>query len=100
MGNPNRPAGAPPGVMTGVDTANLALAAQTLMMAMTTNETNQVRERDEDKSSKSLISNLGPRQQCLFERLATESMGDPPAMTAFMTKRFLRKRAQQSRLTS
>jgi hypothetical protein len=78
-GNP-RPAGAPPGGMTGVDTANLALAAQTLTMAMTTNETNRVGERDEDKSSKSLISNLGPRQQCLFERLATESMGDPPAV--------------------
>jgi hypothetical protein len=64
-GNP-RPAGAPPGGMTGVDTAKLALAAQTLTMAMTTNETNMVQERDEDKSSKSLISNLGPRQQCLF----------------------------------
>ena len=72
--------------MTGIDTANLALAAQTLTMAMTTNETNRVRERAEDKSSKSLISNLGPRQQCLFERLATESMGDPPAMSAFMTR--------------
>ena len=72
--------------MTGVDTANLALAAQTLTMAMTTNETNRVRERDEDKSSKSLISNLGPRQQCLFEPLATESMGDIPAMSAFMVK--------------
>jgi hypothetical protein len=82
-GNP-RPAGAPSGGMTGVDTANLALAAQTLTMAMTTNEMNRVQERDEDKSSKSLISNLGPRQQCLFERLATESMGDPPAMSAFM----------------
>ena len=53
-------------------------------MAMTTNETNRVRERNEDKSSKSLISNLGPRQQCLFERLATDSMRNPPAMTAFM----------------
>ena len=46
--------------MTGVDTANLALAAQTLTMAMTTNETTRVRERAKDKSSKSLISNLGP----------------------------------------
>jgi hypothetical protein len=70
--------------MTGVETAKLALAAQTLTMAVTTNETNRVRERDEDKSSKSLISNLGPRQQCLFERLATDSMGDPPALSAFL----------------
>jgi hypothetical protein len=82
-GNP-RPSGAPPGGMTGVDTANIALAAQTLTIAMTTNESNRVRERDEDRSSKSLISNLGPRQQCLFERLTAESMGDPPAMSAFM----------------
>jgi hypothetical protein len=83
-GNTAMPAGTPPAGMTGVDTANLALAAQTLTTAMTTNETNRVRERNEDKSSKSLISNLGPRQQCLFERLATDSMGDPPAMSAFM----------------
>jgi hypothetical protein len=70
--------------MTGDDTANLPLTAQSLTMAMTTNKTNRVRERDEDKSSKSLVSNLGPRQQCLFERLATESMEDLPAMSAFM----------------
>jgi hypothetical protein len=51
---------------------------------MTNSENNRVREREEDKSSKSLISNLGPRQQCLFERMATDSMGEEPHMSPFM----------------
>ena len=69
-----------------MDTANLALAAQSLMMAMMANKKSRVRERDKDESSKSLISNLGPRQQRLLEHLATESMGDPPDMTTIMVK--------------
>jgi hypothetical protein len=79
-----RPTGNPPGGMTNSDTATLALAAQSLTIAMTNSENNRVREREEDKSSKSLISNLGPRQQCLFERMATDSMGEEPHMSPFM----------------
>jgi hypothetical protein len=56
-------------------------------MAMTTSETNQVQERAEDKKGKSLISNLGPSQNCLFERLATESMGEDPCMANFRKRR-------------
>lgn len=78
------PPGNPPGGMTNTDTAALALAAQSLTIAMTTSENNRIRERDEDKISKSLISSIGPRQQCLYERLSTESAGDPPQITPFM----------------
>jgi hypothetical protein len=58
-----RPAGkTPPTGVMNLDMANLAMVAQSLtIMAMTTSETNRVRERAEDKKGKSFISNFGPR---------------------------------------
>jgi hypothetical protein len=51
---------------------------------MTANENTRIREREEDKGSKSLIRNLGPKQQSLFTRLATEHMREEPEMSPFM----------------
>jgi hypothetical protein len=86
--------GAVPTIMTGManpmgglnskDTAGLAVAAQSLTMVMTSNENTRIREREEDKGSKSLIRNLGPTQPSLFTRLASEHMWEPPEMSAFM----------------
>jgi hypothetical protein len=44
----------------------LAVVAQTLTMVMTSNKNTRIREREEDKGSKSLIHNVGPKQQSLF----------------------------------
>jgi hypothetical protein len=87
--------GAVPTIVTGMtnpmlggpnsdDTAGLAVAAQSLTMVMTSNENIHIREREEDKGSKSLIRNLGPTQQSLFTRLVTEHMREPPEMSDFM----------------
>jgi hypothetical protein len=53
-------------------------------MVMTSNENTRIRERAEDKSRKSLIKNLGPKQQSLFLRLATDHMREPPVMSDCM----------------
>ena len=79
----------PPGggeaVVGGVgDTQNLAVATQAMVLVLQANENNRKREREEDQQNKSLIRNLGPKQQSLFTRLATKSLRDPPRMTAFM----------------
>jgi hypothetical protein len=66
------------------DATSLAVAAQTLTTVMAANEKTRVEEREEDRSSKSLIRNLGPKQQGLFLRLATEHMAVEPEMSEFM----------------
>jgi hypothetical protein len=53
-------------------------------MVMTSNENTRIREREEDKESKSLIQNLGQTQQSLITRLATEHMREPPEISTFM----------------
>jgi hypothetical protein len=70
--------------LTGVDAASLAVSAQALTMAMTRNEQTRLEEREEDRGSKSLFRNLGPKQQNLFLRLATEHMTLEPDMSDFM----------------
>lgn len=81
---PGAPGGPAPNGPTGTDATSLAVAAQTLTLVMTANEKTRVEEREEDKSSKSLIKSLGPQQQGLFMDLATDHMGTPPAMSQFM----------------
>jgi hypothetical protein len=51
---------------------------------MTANEKTRIAEREEDKSSKSLIKNLGPQQQSLFSRMSTPHMAEAPEMSSFM----------------
>jgi hypothetical protein len=53
-------------------------------MVMTSNENTRIREREEDKGSKSHIHNLGPKQQSLFLWLAMEHMKEAPEMSNFM----------------
>jgi hypothetical protein len=48
-------------------------------------ESTRVQERAEDKSAKSLIRNLSPRQQGLFTRLCTNHMHKDPVVPAFLT---------------
>jgi hypothetical protein len=64
--------------------ALLTGVAQTLMTTLRNNERNPRREREEDKTSKSLIRSLGPTQQALFLTLATDDLRDPPQQSTCM----------------
>jgi hypothetical protein len=71
---------------TSLDTASgLAVATQNLMLSMQNGETNRLKERAEDKSAKSLLRSLSPRQQALFTKLCTNDMRNAAVMPAFMT---------------
>jgi hypothetical protein len=68
-----------------LDTASgLAVATHNLMLSMQKTETTRIKERAEDKSAKSLIRNLSPRQQDLFTRLCTTHMHRAPKMPEFL----------------
>jgi hypothetical protein len=76
---------APAAPQAGLNTASgLAVATHSLMLSMQNTENTRIKERAEDKSAKSLIRNLSPRQQALFTRLCTEDMRNAPAMPAFL----------------
>jgi hypothetical protein len=67
----------------------VAVATQNLMLSMQQSEQQRevvrLQERAEDKSAKSLIRNLSPRQQGLFLKLCTNHMQKEPVMPAFIT---------------
>jgi hypothetical protein len=65
--------------------AGIALATQSLMISMQNTENNRIKERAEDKSAKSLIRNLSPRQQELFTKLCTDDMRRVAVMPPFIT---------------
>jgi hypothetical protein len=70
---------------TSLDSASgLAVATHSLMLSMQKTETTRLQERAEDKSAKSLIRNLSPRQQELFVRLCTTHMQDTPVVPPFL----------------
>jgi hypothetical protein len=75
--------------------AALTGPAQSLMMAMSTNEHVRRRKRREDKEDKSLIKALGPDQQRLFSALATDDLREPSEVRDFM-KGILRLRPRQN----
>jgi hypothetical protein len=63
----------------------LTIATQNPLLSMQQTESTRVQERAEDKSAKSLIRNLSPRQQGLFTRLCTNHMHKDPVVPAFLT---------------
>jgi hypothetical protein len=71
--------------------SGLALATHSLMISMQNTETTRLQERAEDKSAKSLIRNLLPRQQALFTKLCTINMRSaavmPPSMTSCLAEK-------------
>ena len=70
---------------TSLDSASgLAVATHSLMLSMQKTETTRLQERAEDKSAKSLIRNLSPRQQTLFTKLCTNDMRQLAVMPPFM----------------
>jgi hypothetical protein len=71
---------------TSLDLASgLALATHSLVISMQNTETTRLQERAEDKSVKSLMRNLPPRQQAPFAKLCTIDMRSPAVMPPFMT---------------
>jgi hypothetical protein len=71
---------------TALDPAGgLAIATQSLMLSMQKTESTRIQERAEDKSAKSLIRNLTPRQQGLFTKLCTDHMHTAPVVPTFLT---------------
>lgn len=78
--NITTPAGNSPNVNSG-----LAVATHSLILSMQSAENTRLLERAEDKSAKSLIRNLSPRQQSLFTKLCTRHMQSAPVMPAFLT---------------
>ncbi len=70
---------------TSLDSASgLAVAAHSLMLSMQQTETTRLRERAEDKSAKSLMRNVSPRQQSLFTKLCTSDMRSVAVMPPFL----------------
>ena len=70
---------------SSLDSASgLAVATHSLMLSMQKTESTRIKERAEDKSAKSLIRNLSPRQQALFTRLCTTHMHKEPEMPPFL----------------
>ena len=74
----------------------LAVATQSLMLSMQQRESTRLLERAEDKSAKSLIRNLSPKQQGLFLRLCTSHMHKPPTMSPFLTLCLAEKAPQRA----
>jgi hypothetical protein len=64
--------------------SGLAVATHSLMISMQNTENNRIQERAEDKSAKSLIRNLSPRQQALFTKLCTTDMRTVAKMPPFI----------------
>jgi hypothetical protein len=70
---------------TSLDSAlGLAVATHSLMISMQKAETTRLQDRADDKSAKSLMQNLLPRQQALFTKLCTNNMRKAAVMPPFM----------------
>jgi hypothetical protein len=65
--------------------SGLAVATHGLMISMQNAENHRIQERAEDKSAKSLMRNLSPRQQALFTKLCADDMGTVAKMPPFIT---------------
>jgi hypothetical protein len=74
-----------PAADDSLDTASgLATATHSLMLSMQKTETARTKERAEDKSAKSLLRNLTPKQQGLFTKLCADHMRKALVMPDFM----------------
>ena len=74
----------------------LAVATQSLMLSMQQRESTRILERAEDKSAKSLIRNLSPKQQGLVLKLCTSHMHKSPTMSPFLTVCLAEKASQRA----